>query len=214
MSHVCASLHRWVNELPTHSFPFEPKTIVRNGLYVLFEEGELAHGTRRIVRIGTHTGSNQLGSRLLQHFVMEKKDRSIFRKNIGRALLNRAGDPFLADWNLDLTTRAARDLHGARIDAVRQQQIEAEVSAYMRRQFRFAVLPVAEKADRLHWESRLIATVAQCPECNPSPAWLGLSSPSPKIRGSGLWQVNEIDGQPLSDADIAEFSALFSSQES
>ena len=38
----------------------------------------------RIVRIGTHTGENQLRSRLMQHFVKENKNRSIFRKNIGR----------------------------------------------------------------------------------------------------------------------------------
>jgi len=36
-------------------------------------------------------------SRLLQHFVMENKDRSIFRKNIGRALLARAGDPYAVE---------------------------------------------------------------------------------------------------------------------
>jgi len=210
MSHVCAELHRLVNALPTQAFPFDSSRIARNGFYVLFEDGEQAHGGRRIVRIGTHTGAHQLGSRLVQHFVMEKKDRSIFRKNIGRALLNQTGDPFLADWNLDLTTRAARVLHGARIDTARQLQIEEEVSSYMRRQFRFAVIPAGDKTDRLWWESRLISTVAQCEECKPSRGWLGLSSPSPKIRDSGLWQVNELSGSTLTDSSPADFSALFS----
>jgi hypothetical protein len=62
----------------------------------------------RIVRIGTHTGANQLCSRLKQHFLNEMKDRSIFRKNIGRCLLKQANDPFLEFWELDLTSHAAR----------------------------------------------------------------------------------------------------------
>jgi hypothetical protein len=64
-----------------------------NGIYVLFERGEECHDGGRIVRVGTHTGDGQLRSRMLQHFVNENKDRSIFRKNIGRALLNRDRDP-------------------------------------------------------------------------------------------------------------------------
>ena len=48
----------------------------------------------------------------MQHFVKESKDRSIFRKNIGRALLHKAADPFLAEWELDRTSRAARERHG------------------------------------------------------------------------------------------------------
>ena len=39
----------------------------------------------------------------------ENKDRSIFRKNIGRAILNKNQDPFLGQWELDLTTRKAKD---------------------------------------------------------------------------------------------------------
>jgi len=31
--------------------------------------------------------------------VNENKDRSIFRKNIGRALLNKDNDPFIEQWN-------------------------------------------------------------------------------------------------------------------
>ena len=39
------------------------------------------------MNICTHTGKNQLISRLKQHFTNMNKDRSIFRKNIGRCLL-------------------------------------------------------------------------------------------------------------------------------
>lgn len=71
-----------------------------DGIYVLFESGEESHGGDRIVRIGTHTGVGQLRSRLQQHFVKENKDRSVFRKNIGRCLLNRDSDPFLPEWEI------------------------------------------------------------------------------------------------------------------
>src|SRR5580704_16113853 len=124
---VCEALHVWANSLPVLRFPFDVSRIPINGIYVLFEEGEIAHGTNRIVRVGTHTGSNQLPSRLYQHFLIENKDRSIFRKNIGRAFLNRDHDPFLLLWELDRTSRRMRDTHGG-IDLDRQRAIEKTVS--------------------------------------------------------------------------------------
>jgi len=79
MSEKCKQLHQWFNNLERISFPFDDRKIPRNGIYILFEKGETAHGMDRVVRIGTHTGKNQLRSRLKQHFIKENKDRSIFR---------------------------------------------------------------------------------------------------------------------------------------
>lgn len=61
-----------------YSFPFNEKEIPNNGIYILFEKGETGHLTNRIVKIGSHTGVNQLPARLNQHFIKENKDRSIF----------------------------------------------------------------------------------------------------------------------------------------
>jgi hypothetical protein len=102
MSTMCEAVHRACRKLQRIGFPFEPKSIPPNGIYALFEEGEGGHGGHRIVRIGTHTGADKLPSRLREHFILGNKDRSIFRKNIGRALLNRVGDPFLAQWEWTL----------------------------------------------------------------------------------------------------------------
>ena len=99
MSKNCHTIHQWFNGMKKHSFPFNEQEIPLNGIYILFEKGEFAHSTNRIVRIGTHTGNNQLRSRLFQHFLNENKDRSIFRKNIGRALLNKDEFVFLAGNN-------------------------------------------------------------------------------------------------------------------
>jgi hypothetical protein len=133
---LCEALHVWANSLPTFRFPFDASQIPSNGIYILFEEEETAHGINRMVRIGTQTGSNQLPSRLYQHFLVENKDRSIFRKNIGRALLNRDHDPFLPLWELDRTSRRMRDTR-REIDLDRQCQIEKTVSDCIRKTFQF-----------------------------------------------------------------------------
>jgi hypothetical protein len=73
MQNICEELHLWANSLPVFSVPFDPLTLPLNGIYLLFERGEIAHGTNRVVRVGTHTGNNQLRSRLNQHFLLEKK---------------------------------------------------------------------------------------------------------------------------------------------
>jgi hypothetical protein len=198
---VCEALHKWANSLPTFRLPFDGNRIPLNGIYFLFEKGEVAHGTNRIVRVGTHTGAKQLRSRLQQHFLVENKDRSIFRKNIGRALLNRDHDPFLPTWELDRTSRKAKDKHIG-IDLDRQRAIEHSVSDYIREHFSFVVVRVDEKLERLSLESKLISTVSLCDACGPSSQWLGLSSPKTKIRESGLWLVNELYKKPLSGSDL------------
>ena len=208
MPHLCEDLHLWANALPVFSFPFDARALPLNGIYLLFEKGEAAHGTNRIVRVGTHTGNDQLRSRLKQHFLVENKDRSIFRKNIGRALLNKDKDPFLTDWELDLTARQAKDQHSGRIDTSRQRAIEKRVSDYIQSSFRFVVAPVNEKEQRLRIESRIISTVSLCDACQPSATWLGQFSPKEKIRKSGLWLVNELYGEPLSREDFNGLQSL------
>ena len=204
MSTFCERVHLIFNQRERFSFPFDEQKIPRDGLYIVFEEGETAHGTDRIVRIGTHTGKCQLRSRLKQHFIQENKDRSIFRKNIGRALLQGDGDSFLEHWNLDLTTREAKKDCASTIDWDKQNATEKRVSQYIRDHCTFAVIEVIDKARRLELESMLISTVSLCNDCSPSATWLGLSSPKQKIRESGLWLVNELYKKPLSEVDLAE----------
>ncbi len=205
MSQVCESVHHLFANRQRHSFPFDESKIPPNGIYILFEKGEKAHGTDRIVRIGTHTGDDQLRSRLRQHFTQENKDRSIFRKNIGRALLSKASDPFLEQWEWDLTTKANKEKYLPLLDTKKQAQLEQEVSRYIRENFSFCVFEVEGKAQRLDLESKLISTVSLCKECKPSAKWLGLHSPKEKIRESGLWLVNELYKVPL---DVEGFEGL------
>jgi len=208
MSELCHELHQLLRDLRRFRFPFDESKIPFSGIYILFEQGESGHGMDRIVRVGTHTGDNQLRSRLREHFVNENKDRSIFRKNIGRALLNREQDPFLEQWDLDLTTRKNRGKYQGRADFDKQKQVEKRVTEYIQGHFSLVLFQVDEKQRRLDLESKIISTVSSCEECFPSKLWLGLHSPKPKIRQSGLWNVNELYKQPLSEVDFEKLKEL------
>lgn len=208
MSTECNTVHKLTNNLERHGFPFDEAKIPLDGIYILFQKGEEAHGQDRIVRIGTHIGNNQLRPRLRQHFLNKNKDRSIFRKNIGRALLKKRNDPFLEFWELDLTTRKAKAQYLSQIDLGYQQAVEKQVSEYIRDTFSFGVFEVIGKEERLEIESKLISTVSWCDECKPSSKWLGNNSPKEKIVQSGLWLVNELYKKPFDASGIEHLSRL------
>ena len=186
MSRRCETLHKYFNNMERFTFPFEENKIPKNGIYILFEKGEQAHGGDRIVRVGTHTGDNQLRSRLKQHFIKENKDRSIFRKNIGRSILNKREDSYLELWDLDLMSRKNREKYENIIDPKYQAKIEKEITEIIQNNFSFTIFEIVEKEDRLYFESKLVSEISNCQDCWPSKNWLGNYSTKPKIRQSGL----------------------------
>jgi hypothetical protein len=207
-SNKCEEIHKLFNKAERFNFPFDEKKIPQNGIYIIFEKGEKAHKGDRIVRIGTHTGENQLASRLIQHFVNENKDRSIFRKNIGRALLNKQKDSYLEKWEIDLTTKDAKEKFGDLIDVNKQKEIEKEVTKYIQNNFSFIIIEINDKNKRLEIESKIISTISNCKICKPSENWLGLSSPKDKIREGGLWLVNELYKSPLNSNEVNELISI------
>ncbi len=208
MSKNCNTLHQWFSGMRKFSFPFDKQEIPENGIYILFEKDEIGHTKNRIVRIGTHTGENQLRSRLNQHFRQENKDRSIFRKNIGRALLNKDNDSFLDKWEIDLTTKNAKEKLSHLIDFEKQKEIEMRVTKFIQENFWFVVFQVDKKVDRLDLEGKIISTVSLCENCKPSKNWLGNFSPKEKIRRSGLWLVNELWKTPLSENEMEKLGQI------
>ncbi len=124
VSEICGRLRQCVNNMKRFSYPFSERRLPSNGICVFFENGELARDGDRIVLANTHTGQDQLIPRLDDHFERENKDRSIFRKHIGRCFLKRDNDPFLEDWERDLTSSGARERYGGRVDFRKQRQIE------------------------------------------------------------------------------------------
>jgi len=208
MSDICNELHHICHRLKRYKFLFDEGELPKNGIYILFEKNEFAHNGERIVRIGTHRGDNNLVKRLKEHFLKENKDRSIFRKNIGRALLYKKKDSFLEEWNWDLTTRENRDRYGALVDFKKQKLVEKEVSEYIKNNFSFVVFEVKSKNERLELEKKLISTISLCGDCKPSKQWLGLSSPVPQIRESGLWLVQGLYQIPFTLNEFEDIKSL------
>ncbi|KHJ37518.1 hypothetical protein PBAC_22360 [Pedobacter glucosidilyticus] len=200
-------LHKIFNGLNRYSFPFKhkEKDIPQNGIYIIFEKGELFERFDRIVRVGTHTGDKQLRSRLNQHFVKENKNRSIFRKNIGRCLLNKDQSAYLPLWELDVTSKVDKEKNLKLIDIDFEKKIEKRISDYIQNNLSFCVFQVDTKEERLFWESKVVSTLAKSNELKPSTNWLGNYSTKEKIKASGLWQVNELYNDALT---LREFETL------
>ena len=113
LADLCSGLHAIVRPMPRWKFTQAENGRIANGVYFVFEVGEQGHDGERIVRIGSHTGEGNLQARLREH-ATANKDRSIFRKNLGRAILAQRSDPLLAQWEIDLTSRVQRLTSGRR----------------------------------------------------------------------------------------------------
>jgi len=198
MTDACQYLHESLSRLPRLKREGLSQ-VPKNGIYVLFENGEQGHGGERIVRVGTHRGQNNLPGRIREHLYKTNKDRSIFRKHVGRCLLAKADDPFLTQWEIDLTSKESRIAHEHKVDKVRLQQVESDVTRYMVENFSFAVLRFDTEEDRRHYEECLLSTIFQCPDCGPSGTWLGRHHPKSEIlKSCGLWNVQSLAGKVLS----------------
>jgi len=206
MSELCNQLHILVREGKRFDFNMGYYEIPLNGIYIMFEKNEFAHGGDRIVRIGTHTGNDQLRSRIFQHFENENKNRSIFRKNIGRCFLNRINSPYLPIWELDTTAKSKKDLYYNRIDREFEAEIEKQISQYMQTNISFCLLNVPLKQNRLYYEARLIGTVSCCQDCMATSNWLGNFSPKDKIKKSGLWQEMQLYSKTLNAYELSFIS--------
>lgn len=207
---TCLKIHKWANTLPRFSWSFDVCDIPSNGVYLFFEKSEKYFNLDRIVRVGTHTGDNNLVKRLEEHLVKENKDRSIFRKNIGRALLNKGNDPFLEKWDLDQTTPENRSkVKWTLSDEMKQSDIEFSVSNYMRSNLSFACIPIDSKEERLAYEAYLIKTLSAEPTFKPSENWLGNYSPIDKIKNSGLWLVNELSKNKTKSMKVSKYKPLY-----
>lgn len=217
MSELCKWLHQQLEELPLYRYPFQLTQLPRNGIYFFYESDETwGHGEAekpRIVRIGTHKDGN-FQSRMSDHYLLKNeaqkmaftidqpapKDRSIFRKNLGLALLNKRKDAYLKIWEQDFTTPDKRNQYKYQRNIATEQQVEREVTDLLRSTFSFRFIILEGEEGRMGssgLESYLIGTVAKCGECRPSADWLGRYSPKPKIVNTGLWLIQHLDSPEL-----------------
>ena len=187
-------LHILFNQKRKFNFPFEQleNLIPKNGIYVLFEKGELFNDLDRIVRVGSHTGENQLIPRLKQHFLLENKNRSIFRKNIGRCLLKKNNNSYLDKWELDTTSRFDKERNLKKLDLNFEKELEKEISKIIQSNFSFCVIKINDKQKRLDFEKKMISTFGSSNELIPSKDWLGYYSPKEKIFKSKPYKEHSI----------------------
>lgn len=203
---MCAKLHRLFNEMPRLHWNEIDTIPFSSGIYIVFEVGETYQGMDRIVRVGTHRSDGRLRGRLKDHFVKENKDGSIFRKNIGKAILFKNKHPYLDIWNLDSSRRGMTTSFEG-YDPEIQRKIEKTVSTYMREHFSFVCFPVLSEKERLRLEEGIVATLNMTKDFTASPAWRGKYSPHRQISESGMWLKQGLTGVPLTEKDFANIEA-------
>ena len=218
MSDMCRWLHIQLEQLPIVRFPFKVEQLPENGIYFFYEDGEYwGHGgfKPRIVRIGTHKDGN-FRSRIKEHYLLDEskmnfdsnkpapRERSIFRKHIGRTLLNKRRDDYLKIWEIDFTSIKSRKEFGHLRDIQKEKEVESEITRVLRDNFSFRFIIVDDQLSRMGSEGlerSLIGTVAHCKLCKPTPNWLGGHSTKGQIKESGLWLVHHLRAKEISESD-------------
>jgi hypothetical protein len=210
-----------LESLPVFAYPFDLKQLPKNGVYFFYEKGENSKhndgiSRPRIVRIGTHK-ENNFRSRISEHFLLNESrmkftkknpkpaDRSIFRKNIGRALLNKQRDlDYLKVWEIDFTSNIKRANYSHLRNIEKEKTIESQITELIRKKFFFRFIPIEGQEKRMGKtgvESRLIGTVSSCKFCKPSDSWLGKFSTKLQINTGKLWLSQHLDSVGLIDSD-------------
>jgi hypothetical protein len=207
-----------LEQLPIIKFPFKLEQLPENGIYFFYEDGEYwGHGgfKARIVRIGTHKDGN-FKSRIKEHFLLDEskmnfdrnkaapRERSIFRKHIGRALLNKRHDDYLKIWEIDFTSKKSREEFGHLRNIQKEIEVESAITKILRQNFSFRFIIVDDQLNRMGsggLERSLIGTVAHCELCKPTGNWSGGYSPKKQIKESGLWLVHHLKANDISEGD-------------
>jgi hypothetical protein len=204
----CARMHTIFNSMKRLRFEISEIAGLgfKNGIYIIFEEGEEAHGGDRIVRVGTHKKHDRLQGRLNDH----RNGSSIFRRTIGGAIMNKWNP---SDPEMELWYRKKYKF----INPIHYQKIRNAVSSHIINKTSFVAFAVEgikkEERGTLFWEAKLIATIAQCNNCYPSENWLGNYVPTKFgnwdiVKTLGLWLSDETDSSVLSDVEFLELERL------
>lgn len=217
MSELCKWLHNQLEQLPLIKFP-NLDILPENGIYFFYEKGEAwGHGRKkpRIVRIGTSKDGN-FSIRIKEHYLWNESkmnfdknkpkpsDRSIFRKNIGRALLNSTSDKYLPTWEIDFTSRRKRERYRNQRKIKNEKRIEINITRILRKKFSFRFIILNNQLERIGskgLESSLIGTVAKCELCRPSNNWIGIHSTKKQIKEGKLWLIQHLKATGIDEKD-------------
>ena len=217
--HCCRYLHGLLEKLPLVRHPFDVNRLPSSGIYFFYEKGESQSHNKnkpRIVRVGTHN-KNNFRSRISSHYISDSrmvleydkplpKDRSIFRKNIGRAILNKENRRYLKIWDIDFTARDSREKYSHLRDLSLEKRVEERITTLLQDNFSFRFIVLKGEEERKRLERKIIGTLAGCSVCCGSNGWLGRNSPKRKIVESGLWLVQHLKSKGLTPKDMERIS--------
>lgn len=205
---ACAELHTLLASLALYDRPEDVP--FDNGLYFFYEAGEQsAHAPDgRIVRIGNHPrAQDRLIGRLKDHYRTRPnaKNGSVFRRYIGGALIRRDNP------NSSCIMPAPGKGHWEQQNADECRTCtpyEARVTEHIKQGMRFRCLRIDDLKERNAFEALLIATVAACPTCTPSPDWLGKHCYSTAVRATGLWNSEFVYGTTVTEEELDRLHTL------
>lgn len=109
--------------------------------------------------------------------------------------------------NINGRLKADKEKNLKYIDLDFENKIEQRISSYIQNNFSFCVFRVDKKEDRLFWETKIIATIAQS-GIRPTLNWPGNSSPKSKIKQNGLWQIQGLMKPPLTLKEFEELKEI------
>lgn len=216
MENKCLILHQIFNKMKRYDYKTIDEIPFKNGIYIYFENGEKYTNNNitfdRIVRVGTDTGDNQLVSRMKQHLLSKNKDRSIFRKNIGRAFLNKNNKlDELNYWNLDLTKKVDKDKHYNDEYEEMRKKNEDNVSDYLKNNMSFVLFPMDKKEDRLRFEEAIISELYNSKDFIASKNWLGNYVPQTRanhVKESRMWVSQGIKAKRITDEELIRLKKI------
>lgn len=207
-------IHNMARKMPRYSWDKIDDIGFKNGIYLIFESGESAYGMDRIVRVGTHRAEGRLKARLKDHYLRKNKDGSIFRKNIGLALLNKDQDEYLDIWRLNTSNSKIKEENKDRLNPGYEKEIEERVSQYLKENTGFTCIEVKDKEERLRIEEGLIAILNKNQRYKASDKWLGNYHPDTEIRESYLWNKQGLGGRTLSPEEVKTLARVEADKDS
>ncbi|MEG2411514.1 MAG: hypothetical protein RSA29_07395 [Clostridium sp.] len=200
-------LQKLINSLKRYRYDEINDIPFDNGIYFFFENGEKYQGLDRIVRVGTHRSQGRLRNRLKDHY-KHNKDGSIFRKNIGRAILNYDKDNYLKVWNINFSEQSNVKKYGDIRDIDKEKVLEERISKHLKDKLTFTCIRVDDNSDRARLEDGIISTLNNDETFYPSNEWVGRFSTEIEIRNSGMWLKQGLDAEVLNAEELIKVSNL------